>query len=176
MTADDEVRNICWTLEKIHRALYQVDNEFENAVPEVNNALIKLEQIITNVAIEANNIRDTTIKIISNFPDYSVYLMIILMLEITAVIIIFALFYFNAISFNQFYHKYFIPYDERKNGKLLRKSDKKDMQKCDAKALIYYSPSLSFSPFDIPYDKSDKEWWIEMHNLDNQQLIQIENT
>ncbi|MCP9258920.1 hypothetical protein DINM_001911 [Dirofilaria immitis] len=114
MTADDEVRNICWTLEKIHRALYQVDNEFENAVPEVNNALIKLEQIITNVAIEANNIRDTTIKIISN--------------------------------------------------------------KCDAKALIYYSPSLSFSPFDIPYDKSDKEWWIEMHNLDNQQLIQIENT
>ncbi|EFO15671.2 hypothetical protein LOAG_12840, partial [Loa loa] len=66
MTADDEIRNIRWTLGKIHQALYRMDNEFEKALPEVNHFSAKLEQIITDVANEANNIRTITVKIISN--------------------------------------------------------------------------------------------------------------
>ncbi|VDM08352.1 unnamed protein product [Wuchereria bancrofti] len=110
MTADDEVRNIHWTLGKIHQALHQMDKEFEKALPEVNYLSTKLEQIITDIANEANNIRNLIVKIVSN--------------------------------------------------------------KYDTKTLIYYSPSLT--SFDMPYDKSGKEWWIEMHNLDNQGLLQRE--
>ncbi|VDK87733.1 unnamed protein product [Onchocerca ochengi] len=174
MTADDEVRNIRWTLEKIHQALYGIDNEFEKALPEINNILTKLEQIITNIANEASDIRNTTIQTISNFPNYTVYFLILLILEVAAGITALILIYFIIISFNQLYHKQFIPYDKRKNGKLFRKSNEKDMQKYDAKALVYYGPSSSFASLDIPYDKNDKEWWIEMHNLDNRRLIQPE--
>ncbi|EJW81186.1 hypothetical protein WUBG_07906, partial [Wuchereria bancrofti] len=66
MTADDEVRNIHWTLGKIHQALHQMDKEFEKALPEVNYLSTKLEQIITDIANEANNIRNLIVKIVSN--------------------------------------------------------------------------------------------------------------
>lgn len=60
-----------------------------------------------------------------------------------------------------------MPYDKRRNGKLFRKSDEKNLQEYDAKALIYYSPSLSFISSNMRRNMSDKEWWIDMHNLDN---------
>uniref|UniRef100_A0A0R3RK13 Transmembrane protein n=1 Tax=Elaeophora elaphi TaxID=1147741 RepID=A0A0R3RK13_9BILA len=173
MTADDEVRNIRWTLGKIHQALYRMNNEFEKALPEVNHFSAKLEQIITDIANESNAIRNMTVSIASNFPNYIAYLFALLILEVTAGIIAIIFIYFIIISFSQLYHKQFIPSDRRRNGKLFRKSDGKDLQKYDAKALIYYSP-LSFAPSNISYDKSDKEWWIEMHNFDNRRLLQQE--
>lgn len=66
MTADDEIQNIRWTLEKIHQALYQMDTAFEKALPEVDHFSAKLKQTITDVARETNNIRNITIKIVSN--------------------------------------------------------------------------------------------------------------
>lgn len=66
MTADDEVRNIRWTLERIHRALYQVDTEFEKALPEVNHFSAELEQIITDIASKTNDISSIVVKIVSN--------------------------------------------------------------------------------------------------------------
>lgn len=79
MTADDEIRNIRWTLGKIHQALRRMDNEFEKALPEINHLSAALEKIITDIANEANNICNTTVKIVSNvsFPDLSlIYAMI----------------------------------------------------------------------------------------------------
>ncbi|CAG9540536.1 unnamed protein product [Cercopithifilaria johnstoni] len=66
MTADDEVRNIRWTLEKIHQLLSRVDNEFENALPELNHFSVRLEQIIKDITNKSNDIRNTIVKIASN--------------------------------------------------------------------------------------------------------------
>ncbi|VDO20869.1 unnamed protein product [Brugia timori] len=110
MTADDEVRNIHWTLGKIHQALHQTDKEFEKALPQVNYLSAKLEQIITDIANETNNIRNVIVMTVSN--------------------------------------------------------------KYDTKALIYYSPL--FTSAGMPYNKNEKECWIDMHNLDNQRLLQRE--
>ncbi|KAL4001916.1 hypothetical protein ACH3XW_1330 [Acanthocheilonema viteae] len=174
MTADDEVRNIRWTLEKIHHAFHHVNNEFEKALPEVNHLMSKLEQFITNIADESNNIRNVTVKIISNFPNRTVYLLTLLILEVTIGIIAIALIYFIIVSFSQLYHKQFMLTDKCRNEKLSRKNDKKHLQKYDPEALTYYN-RLSFKSSDMPDDKNDKKWWNEMDHLDNRRLLQYEN-
>ncbi|VIO90739.1 Uncharacterized protein BM_BM17363 [Brugia malayi] len=172
MTADDEVRNIHWTLGKIHQALHQTDKEFEKALPQVNYLSAKLEQIITDIANETNNIRNVIVMTVSNFPNYTIYLLTLVILEVMAGIIAVALIYSIIISFHQLYHKQLMSFDKKRNGKLFRKSDKKDIQKYDTKALIYYSPL--FTSAGMPYNKNEKECWIDMHNLDNQRLLQRE--
>uniref|UniRef100_A0A915Q625 Uncharacterized protein n=1 Tax=Setaria digitata TaxID=48799 RepID=A0A915Q625_9BILA len=174
MTADDEIRNIRWTLEKIHQALYRIDKEFEEAIPEIDHISAKLEQILIDVASQANAIRNTTIRIASNFPSHSVYLIVLFILEIAACIITIALVYSLIISLNQLYHKQFPQSDKTRNRKLFRKNDKKDMKKHDSKAFICYSPQLSVTSSNSSYEKISKEFWIEMRDLDNQQLLHQE--
>lgn len=70
MSADDVVRDIRWTLEKIHKLLYKVDKHVELAVPEADRVSVDLERILADVTREAHNIRGTTVDIVSyvSFP------------------------------------------------------------------------------------------------------------
>uniref|UniRef100_A0A0N4T5V0 DC_STAMP domain-containing protein n=1 Tax=Brugia pahangi TaxID=6280 RepID=A0A0N4T5V0_BRUPA len=121
--------------------LHQTDKEFEKALPQVNYLSAKLEQIITDIANETNDIRNVIVMTVSNFPNYTVYLLTLVILEVIAV----ALIYSIIISFHQLYHKQLMSFDKKRNGKLFRKSDKKDIQKYDTKALIYYSPLFTLA-------------------------------
>ncbi|VDN84737.1 unnamed protein product [Brugia pahangi] len=121
--------------------MHQTDKEFEKALPQVNYLSAKLEQIITDIANETNDIRNVIVMTVSNFPNYTVYLLTLVILEVIAV----ALIYSIIISFHQLYHKQLMSFDKKRNGKLFRKSDKKDIQKYDTKALIYYSPLFTLA-------------------------------
>lgn len=63
MTVDEEIQNVKWTLEKIHRALYKVDKHIEMVMPEVDRVSDNVGSILEEAAQEVRSIRLQTVDI-----------------------------------------------------------------------------------------------------------------
>ncbi|VDM96991.1 unnamed protein product [Thelazia callipaeda] len=166
MTADNEIQNIHWTLEKIHKALRIIDNEFELVIPKIDHITGDLKQILAHVTNQINGIRNGTVFVTSYFPTYRIYLLAFVITEIIAGILAIALIYYLILLIKEFCLRKCLPEITGINRKLCQNNTNDKKNKTETLQLKHtLSSTLSSSTFR--HQKINKDWWIDMYDLDD---------
>ncbi|VDN50462.1 unnamed protein product [Dracunculus medinensis] len=139
---DDEIKDIQTTIKEIHKALFKVDKHLDKALPMMEEGIKQFNQVVRGIVKDINTVRNGTINIASKFPSRTIYIALLIFIDIFLWIFVLLLIFYLIKSLRNYYCK---------------SNESNDDSKMPLKILnnLRYSPNHEFNSSSIKASSSN---------------------